>query len=263
LKSFFPQVLAWFPDLATYLVCDFLLRWPTLESAKKANKSALRSFFLSHHCSRKELIESRIASIKDSVALTTDKAVINSSIPMLKALATQMKVTLQAIKEMDRQIEELCNCHEDYHLFSSLPGSGTVYSSRLLAALGSNRDRYKSADQLARLSGIAPVIERSGKSTWVHWRMFCPKFLRQSFHEYAGESIRHSLWAKAYYQCQRDRGKTHPAAVRALAFKWIRIIWKCWKTNTEYDEAVYLQSLKKRNSPLMKYIEQASQHKAD
>jgi hypothetical protein len=93
--------------------------------------------------------------------------------------------------------------------------------------------------------------------------MFCPKFLRQSFHEYAGESIRHSIWAKAYYQSQRQRGKTHPAAVRALAFKWIRIIWKCWQTRTEYDEAVYVESLKRRNSPLMKYIEEASQQQAD
>lgn len=259
LKSFFPQVLAWFPDLATYLASDFLLRWPTLESAKKANKSTLRSFFVSHHSSRKQIIESRIASIKASIALTTDSPVINSSIPMVKALATQMKVTVEAIKEMDRQIEELCASHEDFHLFSSLPGSGTVYSSRLLAAMGSNRKRYTSADQLARLSGIAAVIERSGKSCWVHWRMFCPKFLRQTFHEYAGESIRHSVWAKAYYQSQRERGKTHPAAVRALAFKWIRIIWKCWQTHREYDEGVYLESLKKRNSLLMKNIEEASQ----
>jgi transposase len=263
LKCFFPQLLTWFPDLATHLVCDFLLRWPTLDCAKKARKSALRSFFLSHHSTRKQLIESRIASIKESVELTTDRAVINSSIPMVKALASQMKSTLEAIREFDRQIEAHCARHEDYPLFSSLPGSGSVYSSRLLAALGSNRDRFTSADHLARLTGIAPVIERSGKTNWVHWRMFCPKFLRQSFHEYAGESIRHSIWAKAYYQSQRQRGKTHPAAVRALAFKWIRIIWKCWQTRTEYDEAVYVESLKRRNSPLMKYIEEASQQQAD
>ncbi len=62
---------------------------------------------------------------------------------------------------------------------------------------------------------------------WIRWRYFCPKFFRQSFVEYAGQSIQHSFWAKAYYSRQRLRGKERQAAVRALAFKWIRIIWKC------------------------------------
>jgi hypothetical protein len=44
----------------------------------------------------------------------------------------------------------------------------------------------------------------------------CPKFLRQSFHEYAGESIEHSFWARAYYDGQRAKGKSHQAAVRSL-----------------------------------------------
>jgi hypothetical protein len=38
---------------------------------------------------------------------------------------------------------------------------------------------------VAWLAGVAPVVERSGRSTWVHWRFCCPKFLRQSFVEYA------------------------------------------------------------------------------
>ncbi|HXG95380.1 MAG TPA: transposase [Blastocatellia bacterium] len=122
-----------------------------------------------------------------------------------------------------------------------------------MAAFGSNREKFSSADEVACLSGIAPVIERSGKSSWVRWRYFCPKFLRQTFHEYAGESIRHSFWAKAYYESQRAKGKSHSEAVRALACKWIRIIWKCWKTKTPYDEVKYLESLRRKNSPLLKY----------
>ena len=253
LKSYFPQVLQWFPDLCTKLVCDFLKRWPTLERVKRAHRATLEKFLREHHSTRKEKNEERSRSIKASQPLTTDKAVINSSVLMIKALAEQMQVTLEAIKEFDRQIEELCRSHQDYHLFESLPGSGTVYASRLLAALGTNREKYASADELACLAGIAPVIERSGKSCWVRWRYFCPKFLRQTFHEYAGESIVHSFWAKAYYESQRGKGKSHAAAVRALAYKWIRIIWKCWKTNTEYDEVKYLESLRKRNSPLLTY----------
>ena len=66
------------------------------------------------------------------------------------------------------------------------------------AALGSDRARWRSADEVACLAGVAPVMERSGQSCWVRWRYFCPKFLRQSFDEYAGESVRHSFRARAY-----------------------------------------------------------------
>ncbi|MDT5268908.1 MAG: hypothetical protein QOH49_1094 [Acidobacteriota bacterium] len=104
-----------------------------------------------------------------------------------------MKATLAAVHEFDRQIEQLCAAHEDYQLFESLPGAGEVYASRLTAALGSDRERWQSADELACLVGVAPVMERSGQSCWVRWRYFCPKFLRQTFHQYAGESIRHSF----------------------------------------------------------------------
>src|SRR5204863_279358 len=39
--------------------------------------------------------------------------------------------------------------------------------------------------------------------------------------------------------------------VRALAFKWIRILYRCWQTRTPYDESAYLNALKRRGSPLL------------
>jgi transposase len=252
-KAYFPQVLHWFDDIRTTLVCDFLWRWPTLESVKKVKRAPLEKFFHEHNSVRKETLERRIASIKEAVPLTTDRAVINSSILMIKALAAQMKTTLDAIREFDHEIEALCQTHQDYHIFDSLPGAGAVYSSRLLAMMGTNRERWATVDELLCFSGIAPVIERSGKSEWIRWRYFCPKFFRQSFVEYAGESIKHSFWARAYYSAQRARGKSHQAAVRALAFKWIRIIWKCWQTQTPYNEVKYLESLRKKGSPLLSF----------
>jgi len=84
------------------------------------------------------------------------------------------------------------------------------------------------------------VTESSGKRKWVHFRWAYPKFLRQSFHEWAGHSIAQSQWARIYYQQQRSKGNTHRAAVRALAFKWIRIVFHCWQDGVAYDEETYL-----------------------
>jgi len=91
-------------------------------------------------------------------------------------------------------------------------------------------------------SGIAPVVARSGETQlWIHFRWACPKFVRQTFHEFAACSIPQCAWAKQFYQRQKAKGKGHHAAVRSLAFKWIRILFRCWKTGTLYQEDIYLQ----------------------
>ncbi len=69
-----------------------------------------------------------------------------------------------------------------------------------------------------------------------------------------GATINKSLWAGAYYRQQRDKGSSHHAAVRALAFKSIRILYCCWQTRTPYEEPTYLKALKQRGSPLPKQL---------
>jgi len=137
-----------------------------------------------------------------------------------------------------------------------MPYQGPVPSlpPRLLVAFGEQRERFTSAAELQKYAGIAPVTERSGKKSWVHWRLQCPMFLRQTFVEWAAESTRHAFWAQVYYQQQRDKGKAHQAAVRALAFTWIRILFRCWQERTPYDESVYLKALNRRGSSLMQNL---------
>jgi hypothetical protein len=73
----------------------------------------------------------------------------------------------------------------------------------------------------------------------------CPKFLRQTFHEWALHSIAYSQWAREYYEQQRAKGKRRNTAIRSLAFKW-SILFRCWKDHKPYDEAVYQRALDAR-----------------
>jgi hypothetical protein len=41
-------------------------------------------------------------------------------------------------------------------------------------------------------------------------------------------------------------GKSHHSDVRILAFKRIRVIFRCWKSYQPYKEAFILEALKKR-----------------
>jgi transposase len=250
LKLYYPQALAWAGELATVQACDFLQRWPTLAKVQRVSASKLRQFYQAHGGRKAALIEQRLQQIAVAQPLTADGAVLTATVPMMLATLGQLRPVRQAIKDMDQQLQELFAQHADHDLFSSLPGAGPVLAPRLLAAFGADRDRFSSAQEVQQFSGIAPVLERSGKSCWVHRRFACPKFLRQSFHEYAAQSIRWSPWARACYQQLRQRGQKHHAAVRTLAFKWIRIIFRCWQTRRPYSEDFYQQALRQRGSAL-------------
>jgi transposase len=251
LKQYFPQPLEWFKDKDTLVFCDFLTSWPTLKQAQRARNSRLSAFFHEHNVRYPHIVEARIRAIRSASALTCDAAVIEPNRLLVQALVGQLRLLLQAVDRFEHEIAELAPTLSDYELFASLPGAGPTFAPRLLAAFGEQRERYAGSDEIQRFAGIAPVTERSGNKSWVHWRWQCPRFLRQTFVEWAALSIPHCYWAKAYYEQQRARGSSHQAALRALAFKWIRIVYRCWQNRTPYDEATYLTALKQRGSPLL------------
>lgn len=250
LKIYFPQLLHWFDDVTCPMVRALLRRWPTLQKLQRSHPGTLRRFFHQHNCRGEQRIDERIIAIHNAVPAVSDTAVLEAG-AMTACGLVEMLTTLYAhIAEFDKRIEQLVACHADAAIFNSLPGAGAALTPRLMVAFGTRRERFNSAYEVQCYSGISPVQEASGKSRWVHFRWTCPKFLRQTFHEFAAHSIPKSEWAKACYQLHRDRGKTHQAAVRALAYKWIRIIFRCWKDHKPYDEATYLRSQRRRSAAL-------------
>ena len=253
LKLYFPVALQLLDnDLTTALAADLLVQWPTLAELQKVSPAKLRKFFYGHHSRQEKKILERLALIKEAKPLTTDLAILRPNALRVKLLAQQLKSLLPFIAEYERRIAEIFGSHPDRFLFDNLPGAGPALAPRLLTAFGTDRDRFEVAGDLLSLSGIGPVRIASGKKTGknasVHCRRACPKFLRQSFHEFGECSIRYSPWAQACYQAQRGRGKGHHAAVRAVTFKWIRILFACWKQRTPYDPQRYFQALQTRGS---------------
>jgi transposase len=246
LKCYYPVGLECAGGLDTLQACDFLQRWPTLAALQKTTPGRLRQFYRRHSCRRSELIESRIATLRQAQPLTTDPALLNSLSLRLLTVVAQLKALLPQIKELDRQIERVLAAHPDHDLWESFPGAGAALQPRLLAAFGSDRSRFATAREVQQLSGIAPITQQSGNSRWVHRRWACPKFLLQTFYEYANLSRQQSEWAEAFYQRKRQEGKKHPAAIRALAFHWIRIMFRCWQNHTPYKEADYVAACQKR-----------------
>lgn len=153
-----------------------------------------------------------------------------------------------AVQDYDKRIAKLFDAHPEAPLFHQLPGAGEALAPRLLAFFGTDRSRYDAATNIQSFSGIAPVTKSSGKSKMVRFRVACPHFDRQTFHEFARLSPAKSQWARNYVDYYLDKGKKFHAIIRALAFKWIRILFRCWQNRTPYDENLYMETLKKRGS---------------
>lgn len=252
LKQYYPQTLSLCgEDLWRPLATAFLLKWPSLSAVKKARTITLQQFYYLHGSRSQQLIEKRLALIAHAVPVTDAPAVIDSFVLRIQLLARQLQVVQQTIGEFDHQIAQAYQAHPDRVIFASLPGAGPVLGPRLLASMGSRRERFEAAASLQHYTGVAPVTKRSGGSCHIHRRYLCPKFHRQSFHEYAKESVLWSRWAAAYYLQQRTKGSPHHTAVRALAFKWQRIIFRCWQDRRPYDEATYETALRHNGSKLV------------
>jgi transposase len=256
LKQYFPQALVLCgEDLWRPLATRFLLKWPSLQAVQKAKPATLKTFYYLNGSRSQKLLAHRLALVAKALPVTDQSAVIDSFVLRVQLICRQLQLLQHSLAQFDTQIAQAYHLHQDYPIFASLPGAGPTSGPRLLGSLGSQRERYPESGNLQSYSGVAPVTKKSGGSCRIHRRYLCPKFHKQSFHEYAGQSILCCRWAAAYYLQQRTKGCPHHTAVRALAFKWQRVIWRCWQNRTPYSDQVYEAALRRRNSPLIKLFD--------
>ena len=249
LKEYFPQALEVLSgNLQSRLAVDLLLKWPTLELLQQAKPATIRRFYHGHNVRSPELIDGCLKLIAEAKPLTTDPAIVESGSRLCQAYAQLIKTLNPVIQEYEQRIEQVFEDHPEACLFQNLPGAGAALAPRLCAFFGTDRSRFATARGAQNLSGIAPVTKGSGRSEVIYMRHACPKFLRQTFHEFARLSVAKCSWARNYVEHYTERGVNYHAVIRSLAFKWIRILFRCWQDKTPYDEAKYLAALKKRGS---------------
>jgi len=200
-----------------------------------------------HHCSRYQAPVAVPGMCSQSYsaggeALTRAKSRLALSlVKLLQALQQQLDNYRQAI-------EKLFLDHPDHDLFGSLPGVGDKLGPRLLGSIGADRQRYPDVEGLQCVVGSAPVSFKSGQMRRVKIRWHCDRFLRHTVHLWADCSRKTCAWAEAYYQRKRQQGQSHAAALRCLAQRWTKILWKMWHTHTPYDEALHTRNQVKHGS---------------
>ncbi len=250
LKAYFPAILELKPARA---YSEFIVRlvqaYPTLEEAQKAGKVKLRKILFG--TGQKAKTEERLDTMMQAKPITTDPVLLRTHARRCRSLAAQINLLNESIKGYDTEIKELVKKHPDYEIVKNLPGASSKTHARIIAALGDDRSRYADAESLQAAAGIAPITTQSGNSRYVSARWSSSKFIKQTFHEFAGLSILKCAWAKAYYDQQVAKGKTAQVAKRALAFKWLRIIFRLWQARVPYDDSLYVSRLQQAGSPLV------------
>lgn len=255
LKQYFPQALQWFGGEKSRLLRAILARWSTLDQLRTASLEEIADVMRSQRC-RKVATAAKavLEKIPAAVPLTSDTANIEGYAMYALSLAAVIDSLELQIARYDELIAVEWAEHPYRKIFDSLPGAGKVMAPRLAVAFGCDTSRFATAEEVQCYSGIAPVIEQSGRQSWTHARWGYPKFLHQTFHEFAQASIPYSAWAKAVYDEHREHDAGHHEAIRALAFRWIRILFSLWKNEEEYDEQRHIETLRKKQSPVARRL---------
>lgn len=249
LKRYFPQALDLLhADLWRPMNLDFLRRWPTASRLSQAPLSRLRQFYLKHNSRSEACWERRRDLINRLVPLSEGSVAEELE---LECVLDQIEALNASIAKYDRAIAEAFEKEgAAAERVAELPGAGPVLAPRIYAALAIHAERTPSPEALAAAVGVAPITDQSGKMLKVHRRLRCDNHTRQTFVEWAKESWKHSVWAEAFVRQRQAKGQGFHAILRALAYKWIRILWKCWRDGVAYNEEHYLERLRLKGSPL-------------
>ena len=178
-----------------------------MERAQQASRLDVLKVYRAHTRRTPEQLEALCDEIRTARPLTTDRAIIESSVLMVEILVEQLRVLGAGIERVEQQLSDVVCRPPRPCDFPELPRSRERLWRPACWPLGDpTASAFKTAANMQCFAGPAPVTVRSGKSKWVHRRFACPTFLGQTFHEFAAQSRLKSPWAKAYYQQMRGQG---------------------------------------------------------
>jgi transposase len=236
LSEHWPGAAAVFQKLTSQVALAFLADYPTPQSAALLGEGRMRQFCRRHAYrggkSAAELVSRLRAapSNDDPIAPPVLAAIVRGSVAQIRVLNAE-------VSHLDRDIEKALAAHPKAALLQTLPRVASVSLAQLIAEIGPLLERCDNPEQVAAICGAAPVTRASGKSRTVGFRYAANKPARVAITGFADNSRHSSAWAADSYRRARARGARHPHAVRILARGWLRVIWACWISETNYDAA--------------------------
>jgi transposase len=246
-------------DLGTPTVLRLLERWPTRQALARASPDALVGFARSCKHGWPDRFADRVQAALAADHFTPRDYLVRAKADTIRLAAVQLLAIGAQRRAWERRMgalllgaprrgrarqpreDELGQAFPGGEVYLSFPGLGDRLAARVAGEIGDHPNQYQSPNALQCYAGKAPVTRRSGKSELVvACRLACNRYLANAVQQWAFCSLRESGWARAFYDTQRARGKTHQAALRALGNRWLEILWHCLHKGVCYDEAIHV-----------------------
>lgn len=240
LKQYYPAALKLFCQPYRLIALAFLEKYPTPELGRAASLSELRQFLLDNRYGSGKS-ETKAIEMFELLQAPAPSAEVESGLALhVQVLIPILRHVYHARTGLRKRILKAFPSHPDASWWQTIPGARNLTSARLLAWIGDDRERFPTANALQATAGTAPVTRRSGKSKSIEFRKACSHKLRKAADDLARQSVKKSKWAQEYYDTQLIRGHGSARAYRALANRWLSIIWKLWQTGIAYDEKAHM-----------------------
>ncbi len=240
LLQVFPPALQAFDDLAAASCLAFLARWPSAAEAQTVDEAELEAFFREQRHGWPERTARRVRAALTAPALKAPPHLAQAKAGSIRLAAEQLLLIHRQRRAWERRLGELLRqAHPDGEIYLSLPGLDVRLAARVLGEVGDGARDFAVANELQCYGGTAPVTRRSGKQLTIACRLACNRHLRQAAMQWAFCSLTRSGWARDFYDRQRAAGKTHYKALRALANRWLELLWHLLHKRALYDEATH------------------------
>jgi transposase len=248
LLEYYPAALKAFDDWTSPFTWDFIIEFPTPQVLVKGGKRRWEKFLHGHKLWRPETAEKRLALFAQADQFKASEPITKAKSQLALSLSKLLRFLDQQLDQYRQQIEALFKDHPDHDLFGSLPGAKKVLAPRLLAAIGTDPQRYGTHNVLQSFAGTAPVSYQSGQINKAHVRRACDKFLRHTVHLWANSFRRASVWGQTYYQKKRAQGMSHACALRCLGQRLLKIVFKMLTDKKPYDAEFHARNQQKHGS---------------
>lgn len=245
LKAYYPRALDVVDDLKSQWGRDFLRDFPTPDLLTALTERRWQRWAREHR-----LGAARAAALWTILArpqLAIPAHIVRIHTRRLDTVLAELDVTVRAVAAYRAAITDFFARMPAARWATTLPGGGGTTVPRLYAELGDAAGRWHTFRQLQAHAGAVPVTDRSGKHAVVLFRFACNTQFRDAVHQFAQQSLQHSDWARAYYDRCRRRGHRHHHALRALAAKWLKIIFVLWSRGVPYDETHHLATMARQH----------------
>lgn len=269
LLATFPAALAIAgEDLSSAIVLRLLARWPAHDQLAGVDPADIAAFARAARHGWPDRFAARVADALAADRLQVKDYLIRAKTGTIALTATQLLVIRDQRRAWERRMGELLLGSPRYgrakqpkepdpgkavpggDIYLSFPGLADRLAARIAGEIGDHIEHFDTPNGLQCYAGTAPVTRRSGRSELVVARRLAHnRYLGTAVHQWAFCSLTKSAWAREFYDAKIAAGKTHHSALRALANRWLEILWHCLTRGIHYDETVHIRNRQQALQP--------------